>query len=1035
MKTSVIDVHDMLSVLSVDDLEQRIRQVPGVGSATINYAAGSATVRYDETRLEIADIKSTVRRSAYQSAGASLPKPVSEHQPARQRAAVPTPVVAPDAPPPASPPVTANAGSPDDPSIKDADEVAQALGADLENGLTSQEAARRLSADGPNELRSAPRQPAWRRVLSHFHDPLVYLLLAAVAIALVAWLIEGSAGWPVDAIVIATIVLLNGVLGYVQEAKADNAVAALARMTAATSAVLRDGQAARVPSADLVRGDLLVLGEGDAVGADARLVQVTSLRVQEASLTGESEAVLKDAATLPMAAALGDRLDMVFKGTAVAQGTGRAVVTATGMATEMGAIAEMLEATKEGPTPLEKEIGRIGRMLGIAVVVIAVVVVGTILLISEIRNAADVIHVLLLGVSLAVAAVPEGLPAILSVVLAIGVQRMAKHNAIVKKLSSVETLGSASVIASDKTGTLTRAEMTIVRVMTASGATDVTGVGYSPQGRVEHEGAELTAGPLHDEQIVMLSGGSLAGDADLRQGASGEWEIHGDPTEAAFLVAERKLGATERREQRFERIGEIPFTSERKMMSTIELDHEHNDEIVVITKGAPDVLLERCIRVRVGMETVALDDALRARLLADVDALSDAALRTLAVAYRPLGPGEDPQVTESLERDLVFVGTVGIIDPPREEAAVAIREAHRAGIRVIMITGDHPRTAARIAADLGIVEAGAPALTGAELDAFDEAGFADAVRKTSVYARVSPAHKLRIVDALQADGNIVAMTGDGVNDAPALKSADIGVAMGVTGTEVTKEAAKMILADDNFATIVEAVREGRAIIDNIRKFLRYLLSSNMGEVLTVFLGVVAADFIGLTGAADAVVLPLLATQILWINLITDSGPALAMGIDPPTDDVMARKPRHLSERVIDARMWVGVIQIGAVMAAVTLLTIDMYLPGGLIEGTHDLATARTAGFTALVFAQLFNCFNARSENTSAFRNLFVNPWLWGAIALSVLLQVAVVNLGFLNLAFGTVPLEARQWLTCVAMASVVLWFSEVRKLVSRAWRR
>ncbi|RZL88509.1 MAG: cation-translocating P-type ATPase, partial [Variovorax sp.] len=528
------------------------------------------------------------------------------------------------------------------------------------------------------------------------------------------------------------------------------------------------------------------------------------------------------------------------------------------------------------------------------------------------------------------------------------------------------------------------------------------------------------------------------GNADLRQGAGGGWEIQGDPTEAAFLVAERKMGLTERRERRFERIGEIPFTSERKMMSTLARDHEHGDEVVVITKGAPDVLLDRCTRARVGMDVVELDDTLRARMLADVEALSDAALRTLAVAYRPLGPDEDPQVTGSLECDLVFVGTVGIIDPPREEAAVAIREARRAGIRVIMITGDHPRTAARIAADLGIVGANATALTGNEIDALDDAAFAEAVRKTSVYARVAPGHKLRIVDALQADGNIVAMTGDGVNDAPALKSADIGIAMGVTGTEVTKEAAKMILVDDNFATIVEAVREGRGIFDGIRKFLRYLLSSNMGEVLTVFLGVVGAGVIGLTGAESnaggAVVLPLLATQILWINLITDAGPALAMGVDPPTDDVMAREPRRLGERVIDARMWAGVMQIGAVMAVVTLLTIDIYLPDGLIEGTDDLATARTAGFTVLVFAQLFNCFNARSETASAFSHLFVNPWLWGAVGVSALLQVAVVHLSFLNLAFGTVPLALDQWLLCLAMASVVLWYSELRKWVSRRSR-
>ena len=469
-----------------------------------------------------------------------------------------------------------------------------------------------------------------------------------------------------------------------------------------------------------------------------------------------------------------------------------------------------------------------------------------------------------------------------------GVQRMAKHNAIVKKLSSVETLGSASIIASDKTGTLTRAEMTIERVITASGDTHVTGVGYAPVGQVEHGGVKLVPGPLHSENVVVLSGGSLASNADLRQRSGGEWEIHGDPTEAAFLVAERKLGVNERRERRFERVREIPFTSERKMMSTIEIDHEHGDEVVVITKGAPGLVLERCTRVRVGMEAVELGEAWRARILAEVDTLSSAALRTLSVAYRPLAAGEDPQAAELLERNLIFVGTVGIIDPPREEAAAAIREARRAGIRVIMITGDHPRTAARVAADLGLVEADAVALTGLEIDSLDDAALAEAVLTTSVYARVSPVHKLRIVDAMQADGNVVAMTGDGVNDAPALKSADIGIAMGVTGTEVTKEAAKMILADDNFATIVAAVREGRGIVDNIRKFLRYMLSSNMGEVLTVFLGVVGAQVIGLTGTGGAVVLPLLATQILWINLVTDSGPALAMGVDPPTDDLMAR---------------------------------------------------------------------------------------------------------------------------------------------------
>jgi potassium/sodium efflux P-type ATPase len=918
------------------------------------------------------------------------------------------------------------------PCLLTASELVKLAATDIDKGLTGAEAARRLLEDGPNELRATPRIPAWRRLLAHFQDPLIYLLLAAIGIALLAWGIDGLQGWPVDAIVIAVVVLVNGVLGFAQEARAEQAVAALARMTTASAAVLRDGRAQRIAGAELVRGDVLLLAEGDAVGADARLLRAASLRVQEASLTGESEAVQKDAATLHGSPALGDRINMVFKGTAVVQGSGLAVVTATGMQTQMGSIAAMLEATPVAPTPLQLEVARIGRMLGLAVIAISVVVVGTILLMTEIRHARDVIDVLLLGVALAVAAVPEGLPAILSVVLALGMQRMARHKAIVKNLSSVETLGSASVICSDKTGTLTRSEMTIERVMTASGSVSVTGVGYAPVGRLEHEGLELAAGPLRQEQIALLSGGSLAGNAQLRQTGSGAWEIHGDPTEAAFLVAERKLGVHERRKTRFERIAEIPFTSERKMMSSVAIDHEHADARVLITKGAPDVLLGRCSHARVGMASVPLTDQLRRQVLADVDAMSDAALRTLAVAYRPLAPGEDWQAGDTLENNLIFVGSVGMIDPPRPEARAAIAEARRAGIRVIMITGDHPRTAARIAADLGIVAAGETALTGSDIDALDDAAFAAAVQNTSVYARVSPAHKLRIVDALQAAGHIVAMTGDGVNDAPALKSADIGVAMGITGTEVSKEAARMILADDNFATIVQAVREGRHIFDNIRKFLRYLLSSNMGEVLTVFLGVVGAGVIGLSHPEGVVVLPLLATQILWLNLITDSWPALAMGMDPPTDDVMARKPRHLNERVIDAQMWTGVVEIGLVVALASLLTMDLYLPGGLIEGTQSLDSARTAGFTVLVFAHLFNCFNARSETTSAFHRLFVNRWLWGALALSGVLQVAVVHLPFLNLAFGTVPLTLTQWLVCAAMGSSVLWFSELRKLARRA---
>lgn len=926
-----------------------------------------------------------------------------------------------------------NSLTPPDPSIEDASAVAEALAVDVATGLSDQEAAHRLAAHGSNVLRQAAGLPLWRRLLMQFRDPLVCLLLGAVVVALSAWAIERDEAWPIDALVITAIILANALIGFVQENKAASAVAALSRMTAATCSVLREGQRRRIPSAELVPGDILILEEGDAVGADARLLNTADLRVQEASLTGESEAVLKNARALSGSAPLAERTSMVFKGTAVVQGTGRAVVTATGMATEMGAIAEMLEATPEEQTPLQREVARIGKTLGVAVIVIAVVVMGTILVLSPPQGVDDVVTVLLLGVSLAVAAVPEGLPAILSLVLALGVQRMASRNAVVKTLSSVEALGAATVICTDKTGTLTRSQMTIQRIVTASGDGRVTGIGYAPEGTIETGGHGPIQGPARAEYIVLLSGGSLASNAALRNTADGEWEIEGDPTEAAFLVAEKKFGIDARRKKRFQRIGEVPFTSDRKMMSTIARDLERGGLPLVVTKGAPDVLMARCSHVRVGMDVLPFDSDRRSKAMANVESLSGEALRTLAVAYRPLKAGEQHGAGAELERNLIFVGTVGIIDPPREEAGVAIAEAHRAGIRVVMITGDHPRTAARIAAMLGIAPDGAVALTGAELDKMDDAAFAAAARETSVFARVAPIHKLRIVDALQADGDIVAMTGDGVNDAPALKSADIGIAMGVTGTEVSKEAGKMILADDNFATIVTAVREGRGIFENIRKFLRYLLSSNMGEVLTVFLGVVGASVIGLDGAAygEAVVVPLLATQILWINLITDSGPALAMGVDPVSEDVMARPPRRASEPTIDARMWRGVIEIGLVMALVTLLTIDLYLPGGLIEGHGTIEEARTAGFTVMVFAQLFNCLNARSETASAFKHLFANAWLWGAVVLSFGLQVAVVHVPLLNRAFGTVPLSPGQWLICLAAGSVVLWFAEGRKMVLR----
>jgi len=932
--------------------------------------------------------------------------------------------------------MTAHGFAPD-PSLATASEVAGNLGSNPDTGLSSAEAAARLERHGRNLLRAAPSVPLWRTFLTQFADPLIYLLLAATAVSGIAWAIEGAEGLPVEAIVISAIILANGVLGFLQERQAGQAVAALQRMAAPNAKVMRDDEVRPIMADEVVPGDILILSEGDAVSADARLIAAMSLTVAEASLTGESEPVLKDTAPLPEPAPLGDRLNMVFSGTAVTRGRGRAVVTATGMATEMGRIAELLGETKEERTPLQREIDLVGRTLGIAVVVIALVVVGAILLTSEVTTPSDLVDVLLVGVSLAVAAVPEGLPAILTVILAVGVQRLARRNAIVKRLSSVETLGSASVICSDKTGTLTRNEMTIVRIVTRSGEVTLSGTGYRPDGTVIADGRPLERGPLRSEVRAVLGAGSLANDAILRE-EDGEWRVHGDPTEAAFLVAERKLGTAEHRSARFRRRGEIPFSSERKLMSTIEADAANEGRLVVMTKGAPDVLLARCTRERVGSADESLTEVRRSQILTEIDRLGDAALRTLGVAYHRLDTIEPPEADDSLERDLIFAGVVGMIDPPRSEAAVAIAEAQGAGVRVVMVTGDHARTATRIAEQLGISPPGAvgsdgPTITGPQLDAMDDGSLVEASHSVSVYARVAPEHKLRIIDALQATGRVVAMTGDGVNDAPALKSADIGVAMGITGTDVAKEAANMILADDNFATIVAAIEEGRAIFANIRKFLRYLLSSNAGEVLTVFLGVIGASLIGLDRAED-VAAPLLATQILWINLLTDSAPALALGFEPPSSDLMRGHPRQLTDRIIDRAMIVGVVFVGLVMAAATLLTIDVGLPGGLIPGTGDLDHARTLGFTVLVLAQLFNAFNARSSRESAFRGLLANPRLLGAIGLSLGLQVLVVHLPFLNEAFGTVPLSGADWILCTAMASTTLWAEEIRKTISRFLR-
>ncbi|MFO7287505.1 MAG: cation-translocating P-type ATPase [Gammaproteobacteria bacterium] len=914
-------------------------------------------------------------------------------------------------------------------------DVLAALGVNPETGLSSEEARARLARHGPNRIEEARAKPAWRRLLEQFTDVLVLLLIVAAAISAFLWIVERDSALPYEAIAIFAIVLLNALIGFFEESRAEKAVAALRSMTAQTARVLRDGRLETVPAEELVPGDIVAIEEGDAIPADARLIVATALSVSEAALTGESVPVEKGIAPLDTDVPLADRCNMVFAGTAATYGRGRAVVTATGMGTEIGRIAGMLEAAPEETTPLQRELDRVGKLLGAVVVAIAVVMIATILVVMEVDGLSALFDVLILGVALAVAAVPEGLPAVVTAVLSIGVQRMARRNAIVRHLAAVETLGSANVIASDKTGTLTRNEMTVRAVVTASGRAELEGTGYAPEGTVTDAAGAPLEGALRDEVELALTIGERVNNAALRE-HDGRWFIDGDPTEGALTVAARKAGfSADRLDARFPRIAEIPFSSERKLMTTVHDDAERDDRVVVMTKGAPDVLLRRCTAELVGGETRPLDDRRRAEIEAANEALAGEALRTLGLAFKalPKASFDAGCVSDEIEHDLVFVGLVGMIDPPREEAKEAAALAARAGIRSIMITGDHPRTAAVIAAELGIASDGR-VITGAELERMTDEELDEAVNEVSVYARVDPSHKLRIVGALQRQGMTVAMTGDGVNDAPALKAADIGVAMGITGTDVSKQAGDIVLADDNYATIVAAVQEGRAIFSNIRKFLRYLLSSNIGEVLTMFAGVLLAGVIGLTeiDANDgALVLPLLATQILWINLVTDGAPALALGLDPAAPHTMRRPPRPPGEGVITWKMWRGILFVGAVFAAGTLLVLDMSLPGGLIEGSGELAYGQTMAFNTLVLFNVFNVFNARSDERSAFSDLFANRWLWRAVALSLLLQIAVIYVPFLQRAFSTVALSPMDWLICAAVASSVLWTRELVKLIGR----
>ena len=916
-----------------------------------------------------------------------------------------------------------------EPHSRPAEDVATALATDPAAGLSGAEAERRLAIAGANVLASAPPVPPWRRFLAQFESPLVMLLIVAGLISYGVHLAEGHGGVPYEALTILAIVVANAILGFVQEWRAETAVAGLRKLAGARAMVVRDGDRITIDAARLVPGDLFVIEEGDAIAADARVVESVSLKVAEAALTGESAPVDKDTGALPSHSALAERANMVYSGTIATYGHGLAIVTATGMRSEIGRIATLLASAPQDDTPLQRELDRTGKILGAVVIAIALVVALTLVGIYRDFSAAALTTILLYTVALAVSAVPEGLSAVTTIVLSLGMQRMATRKVIVRKLSAVETLGATSVICTDKTGTLTKNEMTVRAIVTASGRVDVDGAGYAPEGRLLAAGEPIAPGPLAEEAEAAIAAGTLTNNAALVR-RDGRWIVQGDPTEGALKVLAAKAGLESEIAARFPRLGELPFSAERKLMSTAHEDRDTPGRAVLFSKGAPDVLLARCTHERVGAENVAIDDARRAAIAATIDALADEALRTLGFAAHLMDPSDIESLHAGHEQSFVWLGVVGMIDPPRDEARESVATARAAGVRVLMITGDHPHAALAIAREIGIAGADdVKAITGAEIDRMDEAALRDVAARRHVFARTAPEHKLRLVRALKAGGAIVAMTGDGVNDAPALRAADIGVAMGITGTDVSKDAADMVLADDNFASIVAAIEEGRSIYANIRKFLRYLLATNLGEVWVLFLGVVLAGALGLAaGDGETILLPLTATMILWINLVTDSFPALAVGIDPLDRSLMRRAPRFASEGVISRRMWIGIGVAAVVMAAGTLALLDAGLPGGLIDGDGDTRYARTLAFNALVLYQLFDVLCIRSDEDSIVVGLFSNGWLWASIALAVALQIAVIHLPAMQQAFGTTALSAGDWALTVAVASTIVVARELLKM-------
>ncbi len=858
---------------------------------------------------------------------------------------------------------------------------------------------------GKNELAKALPVPVWRKLLAQFQELVIWILIIAAIIA-------GVMGEWVDTVAILAIVVLNAMLGYFQEEKAGRALAALRAMSSPMARVLRSGATSMVPAGDLVPGDIIQLEAGDNVPADSRLIETFGVSAQEASLTGESMPVTKDASIdLAQNTGLADRSNSIFLGTVIASGKARAVVTATGMQSEIGRIAGMLRQDEYEPTPLQRRLAELGRIL----VVVCLVLVSGIFTIQYSRGG-ELMETMLVAVSLAVAAVPEGLPAVVTIALALGLQRMVKRNALIRRLPSVETLGSVTVICTDKTGTLTRNEMTVREVWTGDGHYLVSGAGYEPHGEFHLENPRRVVSPHeYPDLLKAITIAAICNSATIVPGQhSRSWQVIGDPTEGALLVMALKAGIDPAAIPRQVKL-EIPFDSDRKAMSVILREQ---DRMVMYSKGAPEVILDKCTKeLRQGQVTDLGDDRKREIQLKNSE-MASRALRVLAFAYR-----EEPNqhVGQFHETDLVFAGIAGMIDPPRDEVKKAVRECHIAGIRPVMITGDHPATALAIGRELEIATTDGRAVTGLEIDELSDEQLANQVEQIAIFARVSAAHKLRIVKAWKKRGQVVAMTGDGVNDAPAVKAADIGIAMGITGTDVTREAADMVLTDDNFTSIVSAVREGRGIFDNIQKFVHYLLACNAGEVMLML----AAAILGLP-------LPLLAIQILWINLVTDGLPALALAMEPPERDIMQRKPRPPRETVITWYRGCRILYHGSLICLSAFVGFWWVLN----NDPANLDMARSVAFAIMAFSQLAFAMVCRSHRyTLPQLGLFSNYWLFVAFAASGLLQFGVLTIPFAQHVFDIVPVTPQIWLWVIGLSLVPATVIELAKIVFHLVRK